>query len=131
MNLFKMTLATATTVLLIVTAAGAQEREIDQGAPLLRSKVLVTAHELANPALYYPGVSERYVPPNAVYGAPPTPASIVRPGNFDQHDSTIITVLNASGVWGPMWRDMIEIYVNGGHTWIIANSSDQDIKMIK
>ena len=59
MNLFKRTLATATAVLLIVTAAGAQEREIDQGAPLLRSKVLVTAHELANPALYYPGVAER------------------------------------------------------------------------
>jgi agmatine/peptidylarginine deiminase len=92
---------------------------------LLPTRVLPTADELANPQLYHPRPPTSYAPPP--YLPPPPPASIVRPGEFEQVDSTIVTVLNYGGDFMVMWREMIAALATAGHVWIITDFSTQDL----
>ncbi len=110
----------------VLTAAlGASAQDSDRGHKLLVPSVMVSQDELANPHLYYPRVTERYIVPPGVLGPPP-PVGSVRPGEFDPLDSTLITVIGADQVYGPMWVDMVETYANAGHTWIIIPDNEKD-----
>jgi len=88
-------------------------------------RVLPTADEIANPDLYHPRVPFEYVPPPEVYGPPP-PAGSVRPGEFDPMDSVVITVINQGPAFMDMWVEMLEVYSQAGHTWIIASEPTQE-----
>jgi len=84
----------------------------------------VTADELANPNLYYPRYdSEVYAPPPSL--GPPPENPVTRPGEFEEMDSQIITVINYGPAYFPMWAEMMEAYQGGGHTWIIVDISTQ------
>jgi len=120
----RFSIALTTLLAVIVTVCQNASAQEPEGRRLLKTNVVPTAHELANPDLYYPSVSERYVPPPPVWGAPP-PLGSVRPGEFEPLDSTIISVVDASGDYGVMWRDMVDGLSDYGHVWIIANSVDQ------
>ena len=103
----------------VLTAAlCASAQDSDRGHRLLVPNVMVSQDELANPHLYYPRVTERYIVPPGVLGPPP-PVGSVRPGEFDPLDSTIITVIQATGAYGQMWVEILETFANAGHTWII------------
>jgi agmatine/peptidylarginine deiminase len=88
--------------------------------------VLPTADEIANPHLYHPRMSDRFVQPPPMWGPPP-PAGSVRPGEFDPADSTVITIVNYNQEHLEMWVDMLEVYSQAGHTWIITTPQTKDV----
>jgi agmatine/peptidylarginine deiminase len=117
----------ANMALLVGIMAASLPVSADEQAPMPRPRkpmVMVTADELANPDLYYPRIGFEYVPPPIALPAPP-PAGSLRPGEFEQMDSTIITVIGFNGAYEQMWTDMVDTYSNAGHTWIIAHGSDK------
>ncbi|MCP4678860.1 MAG: agmatine deiminase family protein [Deltaproteobacteria bacterium] len=83
--------------------------------------VIPTADELSNPALYRPFYKSVYIPPRSVL--PPPPEDVVRPGEFDKMDATIISVLNYGPQYAKMWQEMIKIFAEEAYVWIIATSA--------
>jgi agmatine/peptidylarginine deiminase len=83
--------------------------------------VIPTADELANPSLYRPKYDNVYMPPNSEL--PPPPVDVVRPGEFDLADSTLISVLNQGTAFGEMWGSMVKVYAGVGHVWIITTTA--------
>ena len=79
-------------VVLIISIVAASASAQEPVPRLLRTNVLPSEHELANPHLYYPSMTERYMAPPDLYGPPP-PAVSVRPGEFEPLDPTLISVL--------------------------------------
>ena len=90
-------------------------------------KVYVTADELANPDLYYPRYENLDYTPPPIVALPPPPANqVVRPGEFEPLDSTIITIVAFDSDYYNMWVDMLSAYSKGGHTYIIVENLVED-----
>jgi agmatine deiminase len=81
---------------------------------------MLTTDELANPHLYHPRVTG-YVGPAFTLPAPP--AGVVRPAEFDEMDSVLITVMNYGTPFLDMWVDMVDVYRNAGRTYVVVNNS--------
>ena len=101
-----------------------REREIAEQVPLQIQRiphVIPTADELANPELYRPHNDWVYTPPAADTLPPPPEDAVLRPGEFDEMDSTIIAIINQSpaAAYQPMWADMMEAFQHGGHTYVV------------
>jgi len=106
-------------VLLAATGAFAQDLE-QEPAPLQRLPyVFVTADELANPDLYRPRHDEGYTPPPISMLPPPPENAVVRPGEFEHMDSSIIAVVNYGADFYTMWVEMLEAYSTTSHTYVI------------
>ncbi len=103
-----------------VSPALAESPTIKVPVPLKRiPHVLPTAHEIANPELYWSSVSRRYTPP-PLYMAPPDPDAI-RPGEFEEMDATLIAVVNYGEPFTQMWVEMVDAYSQAGHTLIVVD----------
>ncbi len=109
------------------TTSGAAEEEAIIKEVQRIPRVLPTADELANPHLYRPQFETAYVPPAASL-LPPPPAGVVRPGEFDEMDSTLINVLNYGAQFTRMWVEMLEVYSQSEtHTWIITTTAGKNM----
>jgi agmatine/peptidylarginine deiminase len=110
-------------LLLLLAAAPAAVAEGDRAPErrLLIPKAFVTADELANPDLYRPRQDNVFMP--APSTLPPPPAGVLRPGEFEPMDSVVISVLSYGSDFMAMWWQMVDVYRNAGHTWIIADPS--------
>jgi len=100
-----------------------REREIAEQVPLQIQripKVIPTADELANPELYRPHNDWVYTPPAADTLPPPPEDAVLRPGEFDEMDSTLIAIISMGASYLTMWADMVEAYQHGGHTYIVV-----------
>ncbi len=102
-----------------------REREIAEQVPLQVQRipsVLPTADELANPELYRPHNDWVYTPPAADTLPPPPEDAVLRPGEFDEMDSTIIAIVNYGQSFQTMWADMMEAFQHGGHTYVVFST---------
>jgi agmatine/peptidylarginine deiminase len=122
-TLLSVVLLVATFALSPAPVAAAPDGEPVPEPRLLIPKAVVTADELANPHLYHPRYDNVYVPPPAYL--PPPPAGVVRPGEFEPMDSVIIAVMNYGPAFMDMWSEMVQVYRNAGHTWIIAKPGEK------
>lgn len=86
--------------------------------------VMLTSDEIANPHLYHPRQNWHYVEPPE-YLPPPPPAGVVRPAEFEEMDSSIITIINYGSAYLDMWVEMLDVYSEAGHTYIVASPAMQ------
>jgi agmatine/peptidylarginine deiminase len=50
----------------------------------------------------------------------------VRPGEFAPMDSVMLTIINMGQDYEDMWTEMLEVFTQAGHAWIIASATTQD-----
>lgn len=120
-----LTLITATTAFMLSLGAFAQapsEELVPEPVKRL-PHAFVTADELANPDLYYPRYDFEYAPPMMDMLPPPPDNDVVRPGEFEPMDSSIIAIVNYGSEFLNMWVEMVEAYSTAGHTYIAIDSS--------
>ncbi len=107
-------------IMLWVCPALAESSSVKVPVPLKRvPHVLPTAHEIANPELYWSSVSRGYTPP-PMYLDPPHEDAI-RPGEFEEMDSTMMAVVNYGEPFTQMWVEMLDAYSQGGHTLVVVD----------
>jgi agmatine/peptidylarginine deiminase len=124
-----MKLVTTTAVLLaLVFAASAaladEENPYFQPIPRM-PHVMPTADEIANPHLYHQQFDyNTYSPPPSL--GPPPDGPVVRPGEFEEMDSTLITPMTWSGDFSDMFTDMMYAFAFAGPVMIIATEQTKN-----
>ncbi len=99
--------------------------ETETPTPRLRiPRVVPTVDELTNPHLYYPRANEQYIEPIEYSDTPPPPG--VRPGEFEEMDSVVITIKPYGDPFNTMWIRMLRAFVGGGHTYVVADEDFQE-----